>query len=271
VKRRDLLKGGVAALAGAAAGAGKTGDAAASGGGGGAEKGKHRRWGMAIDIDRCTACGSCTIACRQENNVPPLGAELEHQGAHIEWMSLLWEEPEEPGGMPSAIPFPCQHCADAPCIKACPVGATSKSPDGITLQTWDRCIGCRYCMVACPYGRRSFNWKEPKWEGTQVQMLNPDVATRPKGVVEKCTFCLHRIRRVEEEAALDGRDVTDAEVQRLPACAAACPAAAITFGDLEDPESEVARQSRSPRAFRLLEHLGTKPSVVYLKRDRRSR
>ena len=265
MKRRDLLKGGVAAIAGAAAPGGK--DAAA----GPAEPSPRRRWGMAIDIDRCTACGSCTIACRQENNVPPLGADLEHQGAHIEWMSLLWEEPEEPGGMPTALPFPCQHCADAPCIKACPVGATSKSPDGITVQTWDRCIGCRYCMVACPYGRRSFNWKEPRWDGTLVQLLNPDVATRPRGVVEKCTFCHHRIRRAEEEAALDGRALTDDDVRRLPACAAACPADAISFGDLEDPESEVAQQSRSPRAFRLLEHLGTRPSVVYLKRDRRSR
>jgi molybdopterin-containing oxidoreductase family iron-sulfur binding subunit len=168
------------------------------------------------------------------------------------------------------MPFPCQHCAEAPCVKACPVGATYKSPNGITMQIWERCIGCRYCMVACPYGRRSFNWDEPHWDGTLVQLLNPDVATRPRGVVEKCTFCHHRIRRAEEEASIAGRAVTDQDVRRLPACAAACPASAITFGDLDDPDSEVSELSRSPRAFRLLEHLGTDPSVVYLKRDRRS-
>jgi molybdopterin-containing oxidoreductase family iron-sulfur binding subunit len=125
-------------------------------------------------------------------------------------------------------------------------------------------------MVACPYGRRSFNWDEPHWDGTLVQLLNPDVATRPKGVVEKCTFCHHRIRRAEEEASIAGRALTDEDVHRLPACAAVCPAAAITFGDLDDPDSQVTELSRSPRAFRLLEHLGTDPSVVYLKRDRRS-
>jgi molybdopterin-containing oxidoreductase family iron-sulfur binding subunit len=257
--RRGILQAGVAA-AGAAVAA-RAGAEPAK---------KRRRWGMVIDLDRCTGCGACTIACRQENNIPVLGPELEHRGAHIEWISMLWQESDREGGMPTALPFPCQHCADAPCVKVCPVGATAQSPDGIVVQIWDRCIGCRYCMVACPYGRRSFNWKEPEWDGTLAQLLNPDVATRPGGVVEKCTFCHHRIRRVEQEAAIDRRDVTDEEMRRLPACAATCPAAAITFGDLEDPDSEVAQQARSPRAYRLLEHLGTDPSVVYLKRDRRS-
>jgi menaquinone reductase, iron-sulfur cluster-binding subunit len=264
--RRDFLRA-AACTAGAAALGGAAAQAAAAGQSPG---GRRRRWGMVIDLDRCTACSACTVACRQENNIPALGPEAEHRGAHIEWMSMLWQEPEQPGGLPSALPFPCQHCADAPCVKACPVGATYKGIDGITMQIWDRCIGCRYCMVACPYGRRSFNWTEPVWDGTLAQLLNPDVATRPKGVVEKCTFCHHRIRRARDEAALEGRDLRDEEVQRLPACAAACPAAAITFGDLADPDSEVTRQSQSPRAFRLLEHLGTQPSVVYLKRDRRS-
>ena len=231
---------------------------------------RPRRWGMVIDLDRCTACGACQIACREENNIAPTGPDAAHAGRQIEWMSIRWQEPEQPGGQPTAMPFPCQHCAEAPCVKACPVGATYKSPNGITMQIWERCIGCRYCMVACPYGRRSFNWDEPHWDGTLVQLLNPDVATRPKGVVEKCTFCHHRIRRAEEEASIAGRAVTDQDVRRLPACAAACPASAITFGDLDDPGSEVSELSRSPRAFRLLEHLGTDPSVVYLKRDRRS-
>jgi molybdopterin-containing oxidoreductase family iron-sulfur binding subunit len=231
---------------------------------------KKHRWGMAIDLDRCTACGSCTIACREENNVPVLGPGDGNDGARPEWMSLLWRESESPSGLPEVLPFPCQHCEDAPCTKVCPVGATFMDSEGIVAQIYDRCIGCRYCMVACPYGRRSFNWREPEWEGDQVQILNPDVATRPKGVVEKCTFCHHRLQRAKEEAALAKRELADEELQHLPACAAACPSHAITFGDLLDENSEVARQHRDPRGFRLLEHLGTKPAVVYLKRDRRT-
>lgn len=230
----------------------------------------RHRWGMAIDLDRCTACGSCTVACREENNVPVLGPGDGNDGARPEWMSLLWRDDPTAGGLPEILPFPCQHCADAPCTKVCPVGATFVNDEGIVAQIYDRCIGCRYCMVACPYTRRSFNWREPEWDGSLVQLLNPDVATRPKGVVEKCTFCHHRVQRVKETAALEQRAPSDAEVRRLPACAQACPANAIVFGDLQDPDSEVSRQHHSPRAFKLLEHLGTEPAVVYLKRDRRS-
>jgi molybdopterin-containing oxidoreductase family iron-sulfur binding subunit len=228
---------------------------------------KHR-WGMVIDLDRCTACGSCTVACREENNVPVYGPGDGNDGARPEWMSLLWRE-SDTGGLPEVLPFPCQHCEDAPCVKVCPVGATYKDEEGLTAQIYDRCIGCRYCMVACPYARRSFNWREPEWPGALAELLNPDVATRPKGVVEKCTFCHHRIERVKEEAAMQGRAPTDDECRHLTACAQACPAQAITFGDRNDPDSEVSRQAESPRAFRLLDHLGTKPAVVYLKRDRR--
>jgi molybdopterin-containing oxidoreductase family iron-sulfur binding subunit len=263
--RRDLLRAGAAAVAGTTIAAATTSDRAPPA----EEPAGRRRGGMVIDLDRCTACGSCTIACRQENNVPPSGPDPDHAGRQIEWMSILWQEPEQPGSLPTALPFPCQQCAEAPCVKVCPVGATLKSPEGITLQIWDRCIGCRYCMVACPYGRRSFNWETPRWSASEQQMLNPDVATRPHGVVEKCTFCHHRIRRVKEEAAIADREVTDEEVQRLPACAAACPAEAIVFGDLHDPDSRVARLARDPRRFQLLDHLGTDPGVIYLKRDRR--
>ncbi len=230
---------------------------------------KKRRWGLAIDLDRCTLCGACTIACRQENNVPPSGPDEAREGAQIEWMSILWREGEDPEAFPEGMPFPCQHCANAPCVKVCPVGATYKSPEGITMQIWDRCIGCRYCMVACPYGRRSFNWEEPQWDGTLAQLLNPDVATRPGGVVEKCTFCHHRVRDLKERAEAEARPIKDEEVQRLPACAAACPADAIVFGDLEDPDSKVAQLAKSSRRFKLLDHLGTDPSVIYLARDRR--
>ena len=229
---------------------------------------RRRHWGMVIDLDRCSACNACGVACRQENNIPSYDADPEMHGARPEWMSMLWQEPERANASPELLPMPCMHCADPPCVKVCPVGATYKDPDGITMQVWDRCIGCRYCMVACPYSRRSFNWKEPAWSASELQMLNPDVATRPLGVVEKCTFCHHRVQRLREEAALAGREPTDSELQRLPACATACPAQAITFGDLDDDDSEVAKLASGTRAFRLLEHLGTEPSVYYLKKDR---
>ena len=259
--RRDFLRDIAAAASAAALTTAVDAEAAAP-------PRKHRRWGMVIDLDRCSGCNACSVACRQENNIPTYGPDPTYAGARPEWMSMLWQEPETSTGLPSLLPLPCMHCADPPCVKVGPVGATYKDPDGFTMQIWDRCIGCRYCMVACPYSRRSFNWSEPQWTALEQQMLNPDVATRPKGVVEKCTFCHHRVRRAQEEARLAGRELTDAECQRLPACAAACPAQAITFGDLADPESEVAKLAGTPRAFRLLEHLGTEPGVYYLEKDR---
>jgi molybdopterin-containing oxidoreductase family iron-sulfur binding subunit len=260
IPRRSFLKGAAAAVGAVAALPSTPASAEPTQ--------RHRHWGMVIDLDRCAGCNACGVACRQENNIPSFDGDPEMHGARPEWMSMLWQEPETPNGRPELLPMPCLHCADPPCVKVCPVGATYKDPGGITMQVWDRCIGCRYCMVACPYARRSFNWKEPAWSKSELQMLNPDVATRPLGVVEKCTFCHHRLQRLHEEAKLAGREPTDAELQRLPACAAACPANAITFGDLEDDESEVAKLAANTRAFRLLEYLGTEPSVYYLKKDR---
>jgi molybdopterin-containing oxidoreductase family iron-sulfur binding subunit len=238
-------------------------DAAAASGGSGA------RWGMAIDLDRCTGCGACVVACRTENNIPSLADAPEATGTGIYWMALL-EQETPPGRAGDLLPLPCMHCDDPPCVKVCPVNATYRTAEGIVAQVWDRCIGCRYCQVACPYSRRYFNWTEPEWPEDHLSYLNPDVATRPKGVVEKCTFCNHRIRRVKEEARLAEREPEDRELRRLTACAEACPAEAIVFGDLADPQSEVARLSESPRAFRLLEHLGTRPKVTYLSKDRRA-
>ena len=271
-ERRRVLGAGAVAVAGAVVGVGLTRRADASRNetleapDPGPTTG--RRWGMAIDLNRCTGCNGCQIACRQENNVPTQGPEPKYDAGQIEWMSMLWEDSEDAQAVPQLLPFPCQHCHDAPCVKVCPVGATHKDSEGITVQTWDRCIGCRYCMVACPYGRRFFNWEHYEFEGSLVQMLNPDVATRPDGVVEKCTFCSHRLKRVREEARLERREMADEDLRRLPACASACPADAITFGDLNDPDSSVSRLRRSPSVFYLLEYLGTDPNVFYLKRDR---
>jgi molybdopterin-containing oxidoreductase family iron-sulfur binding subunit len=157
------------------------------------------------------------------------------------------------------------HCEETPCSKVCPVNATTHGADGIVAQIPGRCIGCRLCMCACPYTARSFNWREPRWPSPMEKQLSPDVAVREKGVVEKCCFCVHRIRKARAKAREEGRELRDEDVVRLPACCQTCPAGARVFGDLDDPESTVSRLARSPRAFRLLEELGSEPKVHYLR------
>jgi molybdopterin-containing oxidoreductase family iron-sulfur binding subunit len=220
---------------------------------------------MVIDLDRCTGCQACVAACRMENNVPFAGPEEAPKGRSITWMQVLAQvEGEFPRMKARFLPLPCMHCQNPPCVKVCPVGATYKSEEGITGQVYARCIGCRYCTTACPYTRRFFNWYAPSWPKPMEQMLNPDVTVRPRGVVEKCTFCVQRVRRVKEDARREKRTVRDEDLRRLPACAQTCPTEAITFGDIEDPESEVSKLNRSPRAFQLFEDLGTNPQVRYL-------
>ena len=258
--RRSLLAALAASAAGAITGCTRA-MAAESAEPSNAPSGRRRNWGMVIDLDRCARCAGCVVACQQENNVPPLGPDVAARTRPIHWMDFL---PPAPGSF-AATPVPCMHCEDPPCVKVCPVGATYKSEEGITAQIWERCIGCRYCMVACPYGRRYFNWSEPRWPGGDPSSLNPDVAPRPRGVVEKCTLCHHRIRAVVERARVDEEPLTDEALRRLPACAQSCPVQAITFGDLADSESEVARLAASPRAMRLLPEAGTRPNVIYLR------
>ncbi len=217
-------------------------------------------WGMVIDLDRCTGCQACVIACKAENNVPAVGAKEAHRGRIISWMHVLTEEDEaHPGEVKRFLPRPCLQCDDPPCTKVCPVYATYRNPEGIVAQIYARCIGCRFCMAACPYNAKYFNWRRYQ---TDAPGQNPDVSIRPKGVVEKCTFCHHRLQRARERALAERRELAPGEY--VPACAEACPTRAITFGDLADPGSEVARLARSPRAFRLQEELGTKPKVIYL-------
>ena len=218
-------------------------------------------WGMVIDLDRCTGCQACVIACKAENNVPAVGAAEALRGRTISWMQILTEEPEHdhPGEKMRFIPRPCLQCDDPPCTKVCPVYATYRNPEGIVAQIYARCIGCRFCMAACPYNAKYFNWRTYQKEGLGQ---NPDVSVRPKGVVEKCTFCHHRLQRARERALAERRELGVGEY--TTACAEVCPARAIVFGDLSDPGSEVSKLAHSPRAFRLNAELGTKPKVIYL-------
>lgn len=230
-------------------------------------------WGMVIDLDRCTGCQACALACKAENNVPPVGPAEAERGRAIAWMQILdaaesthVEAPPagEAGGPDGFIPRPCFHCDDPPCTRVCPVNATNRTPEGIVTQIYSRCIGCRFCMVACPYNVKFFNWRRYATEGPSQ---NPDVSVRPKGVVEKCTFCHHRLQRAREQARAGGREMSPGEY--VPACTEVCPTRAIAFGDLADPRSGVARLARSSRAFRFGEEMGTRPKVYYLRRRER--
>lgn len=223
-------------------------------------------WGMVIDLDKCTGCQACSMACRMENNIPFAGPAEAALGRAKWWHEVL--EREILGHYPfldgQFVPRPCMHCEHPPCVKLCPVAATFKTEDGLVAMDYDICIGCRMCTIGCPYAIRYFNWSAPDFPEPLDRMLNPDVSVRPKGVVEKCTFCVHRLRRAEERAKEEGRELWDAELVNLPACNQVCPAAARYFGDLEDPKSTVSRLARSPRALRLLEELCTEPQVYYL-------
>lgn len=217
-------------------------------------------WGMVIDLDRCTGCQACVMACKAENNVPAVGANEAKRGRVISWMQVLTETDEQHHGSKMRfIPRPCLQCDDPPCTKVCPVYATYRNPEGIVAQIYARCIGCRFCMAACPYNAKYFNWYSYQKEAPGQ---NPDVSVREKGVVEKCTFCHHRLQKARELALAEKRGFDPLDY--VPACAEACPAKAIVFGDLADPASEVAQLARSPRAFKLHEELGTKPKVIYL-------
>lgn len=224
------------------------------------------RWGMVIDLDRCTGCGSCRTACKAENNIPFVGPKESARDHSINWMDIIpAEEHEEHGGVGSMMPRPCLHCDNPPCTKVCPVYATYSTPEGIVAQNFGRCIGCRFCMAACPYTVKYFNWKDYRRKDGFHRYENPDVSTRPAGVVEKCTFCHHRLQHAKERARVEKRPFRAKDY--VPACAETCPAEAIEFGDLDDHTSRVSRLRRSPRVRSLLQELGTKPKVIYLVRE----
>jgi molybdopterin-containing oxidoreductase family iron-sulfur binding subunit len=222
---------------------------------------------MVIDLDRCTGCEACVVACHAENNIPLSDPEEASRGRVKHWIRVdRYYEGEFPDVKVKYRPVLCQHCENAPCEPVCPVNATYHNQEGLNVQVYNRCVGTFYCANNCPYTVRFFNWFKPEWPEPLPMQHNPDVAVRMSGVMEKCTFCIQRIRRAENDARAAGRPVADGEVQ--PACAQSCAAEAMVFGDLADPDSKVSRLAANGRATRLLEELGTKPKVIYLERAR---
>jgi molybdopterin-containing oxidoreductase family iron-sulfur binding subunit len=223
---------------------------------------------MAIDLERCTGCQACMVACHAENNVPVMGREAAERGRYMGWIRIERFLGDEPGGELDArlIPMLCQHCTNAPCEPVCPVYATYHTAEGLNAQVYNRCVGTRYCSNNCPYKVRTFNWRDAQFARPLDLQLNPDVTVRSRGVMEKCTFCIQRIRYAEGVAREEGRPVRDGEI--VPACAQTCPAQAIVFGDGKDPASRVSRLAGDRRAFQALEELGTGTAITYLARSR---
>jgi molybdopterin-containing oxidoreductase family iron-sulfur binding subunit len=222
---------------------------------------------MVIDLERCTGCAACEVACKSENNIPTVPPDEAEMGRGISWMRVLAHvERDFPDTEMDSYPRPCMHCDNPPCTKVCPVRATYINDEGIVGQIYPRCIGCRYCGNACPYTVKYFNWYGPEWSETERLHLNPDVSDRPKGVVEKCTFCHHRLQKAREDVRVEGRELREEDYQ--PACVEVCGSRAMVFGDLDNPNHRVAELKEDPRSMRLLEDLGTQPKVYYLRRSR---
>ncbi len=231
---------------------------------GGHEHNTHR-WAMAIDLNRCIGCGACRVACYAENNIAIFGAAEVARGREMAWLRIVpYRHPEHPGRL-GFLPLPCQQCDAAPCEPVCPVYASVNNEEGLNAQIYNRCVGTRYCAQNCPYKVRKFNWRDGNWKTPLDWQLNPEVTVRSRGVMEKCTFCVQRIRQAEYTAKLEDRPVRDGEV--VPACMQTCPAGVFAFGDLRDPVSEISRRFRDePRRYQLLHELNTKPAVLYAKR-----
>jgi Fe-S-cluster-containing dehydrogenase component len=251
-----------------------------------------RRWAMTVDLARCTGCSACVTACYAENNIPTVGAYWQNatifadqkpgfniaRGREMNWIRLeRYFEGNLDGKFGEDfetrfVPMLCQHCGNAPCEPVCPVYATYHAPDGLNVQVYNRCVGTRYCSNNCPYKVRYFNWfgygesdrKQYAFPEPLNWQLNPDVTVRGKGVMEKCTFCVQRIREAENRAAVEHREMQPDEF--TVACAQGCPSRAITFGDAADPNWSVTQLASDRRAYHVFEELNTFTAVVYLKK-----
>lgn len=222
------------------------------------------RWGMVVDLDRCIGCGACSTACYAENNIGVVGEARITEGREMAWLRIeRYLDPQDPTRI-TFFPLMCQHCDNAPCEPVCPVYAPHHGKEGLNNQIYNRCIGTRFCAQNCPYKARRFNWFDWQRPSPLEEQLNPNVTVRSKGVMEKCSFCVQRIKSAHGVAKDEKRRIRDGEIQ--PACVQTCPTGALVFGDLSDRKSQVRQMVDDPRAYQALGYLNIKPAVIYLKK-----
>ncbi len=236
------------------------------------------RWNLNIDLNKCTGCSACVMACYSENNIPAVGKSEVNRGREMSWLRIdryyIYENEAAEKADPDMVdpdvfyqPVMCQHCENAPCENVCPVGATGHSADGLNYMSYNRCVGTRYCSNNCPYKVRRYNWFE-NWEDKirdpQQYALNPDVTVRSRGVIEKCSFCQQRISEKRQLAKVEGRAIRDGEIET--ACQQACPADAVTFGNINSADTVISKANTNPRTYKILAQINVEPSVKYMVR-----